>query len=60
MASIKDNIIFDKTSFLEGTNSAFIEELYLKYIISHYKIEKIILQVLLVKFFQAGLVNLIL
>jgi len=28
----KDNKIFDKTSFLEGNNSAFIEELYLKYI----------------------------
>ena len=32
MASIKDNTIFDKTSFLEGSNSTFIEELYLKYI----------------------------
>ena len=32
MTSIKDNIIFDKTSFLEGSNSSFIEELYLKYI----------------------------
>ena len=32
MTSIKDNIIFDKTSFLEGSNSSFIEELYLNYI----------------------------
>ena len=32
MALIKDNKIFDKTSFLEGSNSDFIEELYLKYI----------------------------
>ena len=31
MALIKDNTIFDQTSFLEGSNSAFIEELYLKY-----------------------------
>ena len=32
MTSIKDNTIFDKTSFLEGSNSSFIEDLYLKYI----------------------------
>ena len=32
MSTIKDNTIFDKTSFLEGSNSEFIEELYLKYI----------------------------
>ena len=32
MTTIKDNTIFDKTSFLEGSNSSFIEELYLKYI----------------------------
>ena len=32
MTSIKDNTIFDKTSFLEGSNSAFIEKLYLKYV----------------------------
>jgi len=32
MASIKDNTIFDKTSFLEGSNSSFIEEMYLKYL----------------------------
>lgn len=32
MTSIKDNTIFDKTSFLEGSNSSFIEELYLNYI----------------------------
>ena len=34
MTSIKDNTIFDKTSFLEGSNSAFIEKLYLKYVSS--------------------------
>ena len=32
MASNKDNIIFEKTSFLQGSNSPFIEELYLKYL----------------------------
>jgi len=32
MTSIKDNTIFDKTSFLESNNSSFIEELYLKYV----------------------------
>jgi len=32
MTSIKDNTIFNKTSFLEGSNSSFIEELYLNYI----------------------------
>ena len=32
MASIKDNTIFDKTSFLQGSNSPFIEELYLEYL----------------------------
>ncbi len=32
MTSIKDNTIFDKTSFLEGSNSPFIEEMYLKYL----------------------------
>ena len=32
MTSIKDNKIFDKTSFLEGSNSAFIEDLYLIYV----------------------------
>ena len=32
MSSIKDNKIFDQTSFLEGSNSNFIEDLYLKYI----------------------------
>ena len=32
MASIKDNTIFDKTSFLQGINSPFIEEQYLKYL----------------------------
>ena len=32
MTSIKDNTIFDKTSFLDSRNSSFIEELYLKYI----------------------------
>ena len=32
MTSIKDNTILDRTSFLEGSNSDFIEELYLKYV----------------------------
>ena len=32
MASNKDNIIFEKTSFLQGGNSPFIKELYLKYL----------------------------
>ena len=32
MTSNKDNIIFEKTSFLQGSNSAFIKELYLKYL----------------------------
>tara|TARA_B110000438_G_scaffold265864_1_gene279512 strand:- start:148 stop:3054 length:2907 start_codon:yes stop_codon:yes gene_type:complete len=32
MTSNKDNIIFEKTSFLQGGNSLFIKELYLKYI----------------------------
>jgi len=32
MASNKDNTIFEKTSFLQGGNSPFIEELYLQYL----------------------------
>jgi len=32
MTSNKDNTIFEKTSFLQGINSPFIEELYLKYL----------------------------
>ena len=32
MASDKDNLIFEKTSFLQGSNSTFIKELYLKYL----------------------------
>jgi len=32
MASNKGNIIFEKTSFLQGGNSPFIKELYLKYL----------------------------
>ena len=32
MASNKDNIIFEKTSFLQGGNSPFIKELYLQYL----------------------------
>ena len=32
MASNKNNIIFQKTSFLQGGNSPFIKELYLKYL----------------------------
>ena len=32
MASNRDNLIFEKTSFLHGSNSSFIKELYLKYL----------------------------
>ena len=32
MTSSKDNLIFEKTSFLHGNNSPFIKELYLKYL----------------------------
>ena len=32
MASNRDNIIFEQTSFLQGGNSPFIKELYLKYL----------------------------
>jgi len=32
MTSNKDNLIFEKTSFLHGSNSLFIKELYLKYL----------------------------
>ena len=32
MASDRDNKIFEKTSFLQGGNSFFIKELYLKYL----------------------------
>ena len=32
MTSNKDNSIFEKTSFLQGGNSPFIKELYLKYL----------------------------
>ena len=32
MASNKDNIIFERTSFLQGSNSSFIKELYLQYL----------------------------
>ena len=32
MASDRDNIIFEKTSFLQGSNSPFIKELYLRYL----------------------------
>tara|TARA_Y100000590_G_scaffold96272_1_gene109362 strand:- start:1261 stop:4161 length:2901 start_codon:yes stop_codon:yes gene_type:complete len=32
MASNRDNITFEKTSFLQGSNSTFIKELYLKYL----------------------------
>ena len=32
MTSNKDNIFFEKTSFLQGINSPFIKELYLKYL----------------------------
>ena len=32
MTSNKNNIIFEKTSFLQGSNGPFIKELYLKYL----------------------------
>tara|TARA_Y100000590_G_scaffold117568_2_gene134392 strand:- start:6188 stop:9085 length:2898 start_codon:yes stop_codon:yes gene_type:complete len=32
MTSTKNNLIFQKTSFLQGSNSPFIRELYLKYL----------------------------
>ena len=32
MTSNKDNIIFEKTSFLQGGNSPFIKNLYLQYL----------------------------
>jgi len=32
MASNRDNIIFEQTSFLQGSNSPFIKELYLQYL----------------------------
>ena len=32
MASDKDNIIFEKTSFLQASNISFIKELYLNYL----------------------------
>ena len=32
MASDKDNLIFEKTSFLHGNNSSFIKEMYLNYL----------------------------
>ena len=32
MTSNKDNLTFEKTSFLHGNNSPFIKELYLKYL----------------------------
>ena len=32
MSSLKDNNIYKKTSFLEGSNSSFIEEFYSKYL----------------------------
>ena len=32
MTSNRDNIIFERTSFLQGGNSSFIKELYLKYL----------------------------
>jgi len=32
MSSIKDNLTFEKTSFLQGGNSSFIKQLYLKYL----------------------------
>ena len=34
MSNIKNNNIFEKTSFLGGNNSEFIEELYAQYIVN--------------------------
>ena len=34
MSKLPDNKIFEKTSFLHGTNSAFIEQMYEKYLIN--------------------------
>ena len=34
MSSFKDNSIYKKTSFLEGSNSSFIERFYSKYLTS--------------------------
>ena len=39
MASDKDNIVFEKTSFLQGGNSSFIQDLYLKYLKILFKAE---------------------
>ncbi len=32
MASNRDNLFFEKTSFLQGNNSPFIKELYIQYL----------------------------
>ena len=32
MTSSKDNIVFQKTSFLHGVNSSFIKKIYLQYL----------------------------
>ena len=32
MSSKENNIIFEKTSFLSGSNSSYIEKLYAKYV----------------------------
>ena len=32
MASNRDNLLFEKTSFLQGNNSLFIKELYIQYL----------------------------
>ena len=32
MTSSKNNTVFEKTSFLQGSNSPFIKDLYLKYL----------------------------
>ena len=34
MSSVKNNNIFEKTSFLGGNSSEFIEELYAQYIVN--------------------------
>ena len=40
MAQDKNNLIFEKTSFLQGANGAFIKELYSKYLIDPNSIPK--------------------
>ena len=41
MSVTKDNSIYEKTSFLSKSNSAFIESMYLKYINSDQNYHKV-------------------